>query len=85
MIFESLRQSKPAIRNTFGVNRYNTRLNFYLFATAKLQFIQQKSLMLNRMHVFFMESINFNKKNKLRNFEPLETTLFHYELTNRNN
>jgi heme/copper-type cytochrome/quinol oxidase subunit 1 len=31
MIFESLRQAKPSIRNTFGINRYNTRLNFYLF------------------------------------------------------
>jgi hypothetical protein len=43
MIFDSLRQSKAVIRNTFGIGRYNTRLNFYLFEIAKLQHFQEKA------------------------------------------
>jgi len=43
MIFDSLRQAKAATRNTFGIGRYNTRLNFYLFELAKLNNVQQKS------------------------------------------
>jgi hypothetical protein len=42
MIFDSLRQSKSAIRNTFGVGRYNTRLNFYIYEIARLIYVQQK-------------------------------------------
>jgi heme/copper-type cytochrome/quinol oxidase subunit 1 len=31
MIYDSVRQAKPTIRNTFGVTRFNTRLNFFSF------------------------------------------------------
>jgi len=43
MIFDSLRQSKAATRNTFGIARYNTRLNFYIFEIAKLNNVQEKA------------------------------------------
>jgi hypothetical protein len=43
MIFDSLRQSKAVIRNSFGVGRYNTRLNFYIYEIARLIYVQQKS------------------------------------------
>jgi hypothetical protein len=43
MIFDSLRQSKAVIRNTFGVGRYNTRLNFYIYEIAKLGNVQEKA------------------------------------------
>jgi hypothetical protein len=35
MIFDSLRQSRAATRNSFGVARFNTRLNFYLYEGAR--------------------------------------------------
>ena len=31
MIYDSVRQAKATVRNTFGVGRFNTRLNFYFF------------------------------------------------------
>ena len=31
MIYDSVRQAKPTVRNNFGVGRFNTRLNFYFF------------------------------------------------------
>jgi hypothetical protein len=42
MIYDSIRQSKPTIRSNFGVGRFNTRLNFYLFEVNRLDFIQKK-------------------------------------------
>jgi len=43
MIYDSVRQAKPTIRNNFGVGRFNTRLNFYFFEISRLSFIQRKS------------------------------------------
>jgi len=43
MIFDSLRQAKATTRNTFGISRYNTRLNFYLYEISKLNNVQQKA------------------------------------------
>ena len=42
MIFDSLRQAKAVTRNTFGISRFNTRLNFYLFEIARTSHIQKK-------------------------------------------
>ena len=49
MIYDSVRQSKPAVRNTFGVGRFNTRLNFYLFEIYRLKFTQQKNFIYKRL------------------------------------
>jgi heme/copper-type cytochrome/quinol oxidase subunit 1 len=75
MIFDSLRQSRAVLRNTFGINRYNTRLNFYLYETARLIHIHQKTL-----HLFKCTQPNSLTLNKLNyvNFEPLESTLLSY-------
>lgn len=43
MIFDSLRQAKAATRNTFGVGRYNNRVNFYAYEISRLIYVQQKS------------------------------------------
>lgn len=48
MIFDSMRQGRAATRNTFGISRFNTRLNFYMYETSKTLFIQQKCWYLNR-------------------------------------
>jgi len=75
MIFDSLRQGRAVTRNTFGISRYNTRLNFYLYEIARLTHLQQKGLVLFR----FVKptSIKLNDMNYF-NFEPLETTLISY-------
>lgn len=75
MIFDSLRQSRAATRNTFGIGRYNTRINFYFYETSKLIFLQQKAL-------FLFKPIQFIKTKKnpviFKNHELYESTLFSY-------
>lgn len=80
MIFDSLRQAKAATRNTFGISRYNTRLNFYLYEISRLIYIQQKSLFFFRMDRLF--SLKLNELNFL-NFEPYESVLFSYSLSKK--
>jgi hypothetical protein len=48
MMYDSVRQAKPAIRSTFGVGRYNTRLNFYIFEASRIAHIQRKSFSYHR-------------------------------------
>ena len=74
-IFDSLRQAKAATRNSFGINRYNTRLNFYIYEISKLIFTSQKNSYLFRYIQYTL--IKLNKKN-FHNFENLETTLYSY-------
>lgn len=73
MIYDSIRQAKPAIRNTFGVGRFNTRLNFYFFEINRLNYLQKKNTYSLRV------SRDFDKYqlNKL-DIESLDTTLFSY-------
>jgi cytochrome c oxidase subunit 1 len=66
MIFDSMRQSKNYIKNSYGIGRYNTRLNFYIYETHRLNYLQDKSWSFLRI-----------KKNPL-NFENYETTLLSY-------
>jgi len=75
MIFDSLRQSRAATRNTFGINRYNTRLNFYIYEIAKLNYVQQKALFLYKFNR--PSAIKLNEQNYL-NYESYETTLITY-------
>ena len=77
MIFDSLRQARAATRNTFGVSRYNTRLNFYIYEIARLSYIQQKSLYIFRYNP--ATSLKLNNFNYV-NFEPFESVLFSYVL-----
>lgn len=75
MIFDSLRQGRAVVRNTFGVSRYNTRLNFYLYAIGQHIYAQQKGLFLFK----FLKpgALKLNKFN-YKNHEPLETVLISY-------
>ena len=50
MIFDSIRHSKPATRNSFGVSRFNTRLNFYIYEGARTWFLQRKGWYLSRFN-----------------------------------
>jgi len=77
MIFDSLRQAKAATRNTFGISRYNTRLNFYIYEIARLTYLQQKALFLFKYYrPVHLKLNNFN----YFNFEPYESVLFSYVL-----
>jgi len=75
MIFDSLRQGRAVTRNTFGIARYNTRLNFYLYEISKIHYVYQKSSFLFRL--LKPTSIKLNNLN-YTNFEPYETTLITY-------
>ena len=80
MLFDSLRQGKAAVRNTFGISRYNTRLNFYLYEISRLVYLQQKGLTFFRF--VKPSSIKLNNLNYL-NFEPFETTLITYNFSEK--
>jgi hypothetical protein len=80
MIFDSLRQGKAVIRNTFGISRYNTRLNFYLYEISRLTYTRQKGLTLFRF--VKPSSVKLNDLNYL-NFEPFETTVINYSFSNK--
>jgi len=77
MIFDSLRQGRAATRNSFGVSRFNTRWNFYLYEVARIRFVQRKGWYISRYNQ--PESLSLNKLNYTNN-EVLETTLYSYVL-----
>lgn len=80
MIFDSLRQAKAVVRNTFGIGRYNTRLNFYIYEIAKLQHFQEKAWALFKfIHKYSIKLNNLN----YYNLEPYETTLFSYSFSKK--
>jgi heme/copper-type cytochrome/quinol oxidase subunit 1 len=75
MIFDSIRQGRAATRNSFGVARFNTRLNFYIYEGARTWFLQRKGWYLSRFNRH--NSIRMNKMSYVNN-EYLETTLYSY-------
>lgn len=77
MLFDSIRRGKAAVRNTFGVGRYNTRLNFYMYEINRLHYIRLKTLELFRLNL--LTELKLNKQNYF-NFSHFETTLFYYKL-----
>lgn len=78
MMYDSIRQAKPSIRNNFGVGRFNTRLNFYLFEINRLSFIQRKSFHNHR----FVSNKSSNKSNvNFLTLTTLDSTLFSYQFT----
>jgi heme/copper-type cytochrome/quinol oxidase subunit 1 len=75
MLFDSLRQGRAATRNSFGVTRFNTRLNFYIYIGARSLFVQRKGWHISRFNQH--KSVKLNNLN-FKNFEYLETTLYSY-------
>jgi heme/copper-type cytochrome/quinol oxidase subunit 1 len=75
MIFDSIRQAKPSVRNNFGVGRFNTRLNFYFFEISRLSFTQRKSFY---NHRFTRILSSDSRELKQLNLVSYETTLFSY-------
>ena len=81
MIYDSIRQGKPAIRNNFGAGRLNTRLSFYLFEANRLSFIQNKSFYTVRFNRTY-NNINYPKKDFLLYLTSIDSTLFSYSFFN---
>lgn len=79
MIYDSLRQAKPTVRNTFGIARFNTRLNFYIFEINRLSFIQNKSFYNNR---FYKNTSSKKTELNLLHLANFDTTLFSYRFFN---
>ena len=80
MIFDSLRQARAATRTTFGITRFNTRINFYLYEISRLTYIKRKSFYLNRYNPQSSFKLKLNNYN-YQNFEYLETTIYSYIFT----
>ena len=66
MIFDSLRHSKAALRLTFGIGRYNTRLNFYLYEISRLGHVRRNAWFLPTIH----PSIFARRRSVIKNYEP---------------
>lgn len=75
MIYDSIRQAKPAVRNNFGAGRFNTRLNFYFFEINRLSFLQRKNF-----HNHRFDSLRSSSNNQVNHLDlvTLDTTLFSY-------
>ena len=77
MIFDSLRQSRAVIRNNFGIGRYNTRINFYIYESSKLIHLRLKGWSLLRL--FGIKKLISRKNNQInKNFENFEIVLYSY-------
>jgi len=76
MIYDSMRQAKPAVRTNFGAGRLNTRVSFYFFEVNRLSFVQRKSFHNSRLYVSGAgDAIN----RKLVYATTLDTTLLSYK------
>jgi len=75
MIFDSLRQARAVTRNTFGISRFNTRLNFYIYEIARTKYLQRKGWYISRFNI--PNRVGGTKFCRL-NHEYFELTLFSY-------
>jgi len=80
MIYDSIRQGKPSIRNNFGAGRLNTRLSFYFFEINRLSFIQKKSFYNKR---FYSNNAGGSRMNTTLYISTIDTTLFSYQFLNK--
>jgi len=79
MLFDSLRKQKSYTIKTFGVGRYNTRLNFYLYQIARNRYWIAKHLTL-----LPVRSTQHSKNLvQVHNLESSESTLFFYSFRER--
>jgi heme/copper-type cytochrome/quinol oxidase subunit 1 len=75
MLFDSLRKKKTYTIKTFGIGRYNTRLNFYLYEIHRNKYWLHKSLLLNKNNIYKNQNYSYNK---VQNYELYESTTFYY-------
>jgi heme/copper-type cytochrome/quinol oxidase subunit 1 len=75
MMYDSVRQSRAAVRNTFGIARFNTRLNFFMFEYYKLTYVNYRSWFMYRTPNLHLRS---KKKVDYLRLVLINTTLFSY-------
>lgn len=81
MLFDSLRKQRSYTIKTFGVGRYNTRLNFYLYQIARNRYWVSKHLTLLPVRAtWHVKSVS---NNEVMNLEYMETTLFYFSFSKR--
>ena len=87
MMFDSLRRGKAATRTNFGISRFNTRFNFYLYEVARTFRIERKGWQHSRfirskqLGYKFKESKYSNTPVNFLNHEYLETVQYSYVFT----
>ena len=75
MIFDSLRQARAALRTTYGINRFNVRVVFYLFERSRVQRHFNRN---NYLFRFITSSLSKVSLLKHLRVESYETTLITY-------
>ena len=79
MLFDSLRKQKSYTIKTFGVGRYNTRLNFYLYQIARNRYWISKHFTLLPVRSMW----HSKNTTQVHNLTSLDSTLFFYTFTRR--
>lgn len=82
MIFDSIRHKRAVVRRDFGVARFNTRLNFYLYEGARTWYLQRKGWYTARTQT--RDELDIYEV-PYKNLEVYESTLFSYVLLNQKN
>jgi heme/copper-type cytochrome/quinol oxidase subunit 1 len=77
MIFDSMRQGRAAIRTSFGLSRFNTRFNFYLYEIARIRHVQRRGWYTSRY--FRPQAVSMNEFDYV-NYEVIEISYFSYAL-----
>lgn len=75
MLFDSLIKKKAYILKTFGVGRYNTRLNFYLYECSRNSYWRKKYEVINKNKNYFKEDYTYDK---IKNHEIYDTSTHYY-------
>jgi len=73
VLFESIRKRKSYIIKTFGIGRYNTRLNFYLYEVNRNKYWLSKSSMI-------LKNTKLRSNTGNINLESTENNLFFFYL-----
>lgn len=79
MLFDSLRKQKAYTIKTFGVGRYNTRLNFYLYQNARNYYWLSKHFTLTPIRM----PQHIKNNNNVNDVTFLDSGLFFYSFTPR--
>jgi heme/copper-type cytochrome/quinol oxidase subunit 1 len=80
MLFDSLRKKQAYVIKTFGIGRYNTRLNFYIYEINRNKYWTHKySFLLNNNNKFILKNTaNSHSLFKIQNYETFDLTYFSY-------
>lgn len=75
MLFDSLIKKKAYIIKTFGVGRYNTRLNFYLYECSRNSYWRKKYEVINKNKNYTNENYTYDR---VKNHEIYDTSIHYY-------